>query len=220
MAKERDTPHASPRPEQRILRHLEQMAAADPEAPAFVQNRCFARLGWDRDVREFCRIEKPRPAGLPPAHRQPGGPGTPADPSASPDRGKGYAGSGAVPLREGGRDPAADRHFNTEHVKRDLPAARPCPLQRRGAHDRGAGGLMALRQFAPWGRSQGVGVGRTERAESAQPRPCALQRGAHGRVVGGLTSAQPLMQPIGRSCATFREMPARAQASTTFDTSL
>ena len=28
-------------------------------------------------------------------------------------------------------------------------------------------------------------------------------------------SAQPLMQPIGRSCATFREMPARAQASTT-----
>ena len=33
-------------------------------------------------------------------------------------------------------------------------------------------------------------------------------------------SAQPLMQPIGRSCATFREMPARAQASTTFDTSL
>jgi len=37
------------------LRHLEQMAAAHPEAPAFVQNRCFARLGWDRDVRSFCR---------------------------------------------------------------------------------------------------------------------------------------------------------------------
>jgi diketogulonate reductase-like aldo/keto reductase len=36
------------------LRHLEQMAAAHPEAPAFVQNRCFARLGWDRDVRAFC----------------------------------------------------------------------------------------------------------------------------------------------------------------------
>jgi diketogulonate reductase-like aldo/keto reductase len=36
-------------------RHLEQMAAAHPEAPAFVQNRCFARLGWDRDVRAFCR---------------------------------------------------------------------------------------------------------------------------------------------------------------------
>jgi diketogulonate reductase-like aldo/keto reductase len=41
------------------LRHLQQMAArnmATPAgAPAFVQNRCFARLGWDRDVRAFCR---------------------------------------------------------------------------------------------------------------------------------------------------------------------
>jgi hypothetical protein len=27
----------------------------DPEAPAFVQNRCYARLGWDREVRRFCR---------------------------------------------------------------------------------------------------------------------------------------------------------------------
>jgi len=24
------------------------------ELPRFVQNRCFARLGWDRDVRAFC----------------------------------------------------------------------------------------------------------------------------------------------------------------------
>jgi len=37
------------------LLHLEQMTAAHSEAPAFVQNRCFARLGWDRDVRQFCR---------------------------------------------------------------------------------------------------------------------------------------------------------------------
>jgi diketogulonate reductase-like aldo/keto reductase len=36
------------------LRHLEQMAAGGAEAPAFVQNRCFARRGWDRDVRSFC----------------------------------------------------------------------------------------------------------------------------------------------------------------------
>jgi diketogulonate reductase-like aldo/keto reductase len=36
------------------LRHLEQMLAAGAELPAFVQNRCFARLGWDRDVRTFC----------------------------------------------------------------------------------------------------------------------------------------------------------------------
>jgi diketogulonate reductase-like aldo/keto reductase len=36
------------------LRHLEQMAATGAGTPAFVQNRCFARLGWDRDVRAFC----------------------------------------------------------------------------------------------------------------------------------------------------------------------
>ena len=40
------------------LRHLHQMTAAGGEAPAFVQNRCFARLGWDRDVRAFCRERK------------------------------------------------------------------------------------------------------------------------------------------------------------------
>ncbi|PYM31232.1 MAG: aldo/keto reductase [Candidatus Rokuibacteriota bacterium] len=40
------------------MRHLEQMAATGAEAPAFVQNRCFARLGWDRDVRSFCRSRK------------------------------------------------------------------------------------------------------------------------------------------------------------------
>lgn len=40
------------------LRHLEQMMAAHAEAPAFVQNRCFARLGWDRDLRLFCEKRK------------------------------------------------------------------------------------------------------------------------------------------------------------------
>jgi len=37
------------------LRHLHQLAASGAEMPAFVQNRCFASLGWDRDVRAFCR---------------------------------------------------------------------------------------------------------------------------------------------------------------------
>jgi diketogulonate reductase-like aldo/keto reductase len=36
------------------LRHLAQLEATGAELPAFVQNRCFARLGWDRDVRAFC----------------------------------------------------------------------------------------------------------------------------------------------------------------------
>jgi diketogulonate reductase-like aldo/keto reductase len=40
------------------LQQLEQMASAHAEAPAFVQNRCFARLGWDREVRSFYRERK------------------------------------------------------------------------------------------------------------------------------------------------------------------
>jgi len=36
------------------LRQLVRMAAAHSEVPAFVQNRCYARLGWDREVRAFC----------------------------------------------------------------------------------------------------------------------------------------------------------------------
>ena len=37
------------------LQHLQQMAEAQFEMPAFVQNSCYARLGWDREVRLFCR---------------------------------------------------------------------------------------------------------------------------------------------------------------------
>ncbi len=37
------------------LGHLEQLADSGAEIPAYVQNRCYARLGWDRDVRQFCR---------------------------------------------------------------------------------------------------------------------------------------------------------------------
>jgi len=40
------------------LRHLQQMTAARAELPAFVQNRCYARLGWDRAVRSFCHEHK------------------------------------------------------------------------------------------------------------------------------------------------------------------
>ena len=36
------------------LEHLQQMAATHGDRPAFVQNRCFARTGWDRGVRAFC----------------------------------------------------------------------------------------------------------------------------------------------------------------------
>jgi diketogulonate reductase-like aldo/keto reductase len=46
------------------LRHLEQMTAAHGDLPAFVQNRCFAQLGWDREVRSFCRERKMRYQGF------------------------------------------------------------------------------------------------------------------------------------------------------------
>ena len=35
--------------------HLQQMETFPAEMPRFVQNRCFARFGWDREVRRFCR---------------------------------------------------------------------------------------------------------------------------------------------------------------------
>jgi diketogulonate reductase-like aldo/keto reductase len=40
------------------LQHLEQMEATHAELPTFVQNRCFARMGWDREVRSFCDQRK------------------------------------------------------------------------------------------------------------------------------------------------------------------
>jgi diketogulonate reductase-like aldo/keto reductase len=40
------------------LRHLQQMIELHSEPPAFVQNRCYARLGWDREVRQFCGEHK------------------------------------------------------------------------------------------------------------------------------------------------------------------
>ena len=55
MGKERDAGHTRLLGVSNVsLRHLEQMVATGAEAPAFVQNRCFARLGWDREVRSFC----------------------------------------------------------------------------------------------------------------------------------------------------------------------
>src|SRR5262245_57270217 len=37
------------------LDQLEELCARATTPPAFVQNRCFARDGWDREVRAFCR---------------------------------------------------------------------------------------------------------------------------------------------------------------------
>jgi diketogulonate reductase-like aldo/keto reductase len=40
------------------LQHLERMVEVHSETPAFVQNRCYGRLGWDREVRSFCAEHK------------------------------------------------------------------------------------------------------------------------------------------------------------------
>jgi diketogulonate reductase-like aldo/keto reductase len=37
------------------LDQLQELCARAATPPAFVQNRCFARAGWDREVRAFCR---------------------------------------------------------------------------------------------------------------------------------------------------------------------
>jgi len=59
MRKERDTGRTRLLGVSNVsLPHLEQMESAHSELPAFVQNRCFARLGWDREVRSFCREHK------------------------------------------------------------------------------------------------------------------------------------------------------------------
>jgi len=55
MARERDAGRARLLGVSNVSRsQLEQMMTTGAEPPAFVQNRCFARFGWDRDVRELC----------------------------------------------------------------------------------------------------------------------------------------------------------------------
>jgi len=46
------------------LRHLEDLATSGAELPAFVQNRCFARTGWDHGVRTFCAQRQIRYQGF------------------------------------------------------------------------------------------------------------------------------------------------------------
>jgi diketogulonate reductase-like aldo/keto reductase len=59
MTKERDAGRARVLGVSNVsLRHLREMVATHGETPAFVQNRCYARLGWDREVRAFCREHK------------------------------------------------------------------------------------------------------------------------------------------------------------------
>jgi diketogulonate reductase-like aldo/keto reductase len=40
------------------IRHLDRMVAIQNIVPDFVQNRCYASVGWDRDVRLFCQARR------------------------------------------------------------------------------------------------------------------------------------------------------------------
>jgi diketogulonate reductase-like aldo/keto reductase len=65
MAKERDAGRTRLLGVSNVsLQHLEQLAASGVELPSFVQNRCFARTGWDREVRSFCDQHKIRYQGF------------------------------------------------------------------------------------------------------------------------------------------------------------
>jgi diketogulonate reductase-like aldo/keto reductase len=59
MKKERDAGHTRLIGVSNVsLQDLEQMETLGAESPAFVQNRCYAQLGWDREVRLFCQERK------------------------------------------------------------------------------------------------------------------------------------------------------------------
>lgn len=56
MCRERDAGRARQLGVSNIsVEQLKALEAAGGERPALVQNRCYARLGWDRDVRVYCR---------------------------------------------------------------------------------------------------------------------------------------------------------------------
>jgi len=117
------------------LRHLHQMAATAPSS-AFVQNRCFARLGWDRDVRPSAASAGSLP-GLLAAHanlevlrhRQ--------VPRSLRDSGD--AGAGRVPFALRWHA-AADRDLRRRAHEAGPREPRPVALRRRGVGDRAAAG--------------------------------------------------------------------------------
>jgi diketogulonate reductase-like aldo/keto reductase len=110
------------------LRHLDQMMATGAETPAFVQNRCFARVGWDRDVRAFCREHSA------------------AQPQGRRDR-RALAGdppSGRLSVRARGGHAAADRDVRRQAHAAGSREPRPRALGRRRVGHRAPGRLRPV----------------------------------------------------------------------------
>ena len=105
------------------LRHLEQMGVACAELPAFVQNRCYARLGWDREVRAFCRDAKIYLSGIFAAHGESGS-GAPSCGCVELGRrwreGRRHSGAGCVRFRRGVGMLPLTGTSNADHMKQDL----------------------------------------------------------------------------------------------------
>ena len=93
------------------LRHLEQMVEVHLEAPGFVQNRCYARFGWDRDVRAFCK-ERYHLSGIFAAYGECGGGAASCGYRGCRWRGR-YSGAGCVCFRARGWDAADDLKSST-----------------------------------------------------------------------------------------------------------
>ena len=67
----REPARATARHQQRHRAPAARAARVRDVRPAFVQNRCYAQRGWDREVRAFCRAARHRLPGLLAAHREP-----------------------------------------------------------------------------------------------------------------------------------------------------
>ena len=148
MARERDAGRARLLGVSNVsLRHLQEMAASGVEAPAFVQNRCFARVGWDREVRAFCAKGKIVYQGFSLLTANPEVLRHPLVASIAA-RGQGHAGPGRVPVRPGGRDAPTDGHHRRRAHAAGPGEPRPRAHPRRGAGRREPRGIPGSRRRA------------------------------------------------------------------------
>ena len=127
------------------LRHLQQMAATRAELPAFVQNRCYARLGWDRAVRMFCGERKIIYQGF---DCESGGAAPSSDRQSGCKRQR-HARSGRVQLRPRHRNSATDRHQQRRSHAAGSGQPRPHAPAERGANHRVDGRLVEKPGEAP-----------------------------------------------------------------------
>ena len=152
---------------------LEQLRSLFDEAavkPAFVQNRCFARTGWDRAVREFCRANGIAYQGF----------------SLLTANAREHAAAGGVPVRDaGGHDPAHRDVQRNAHARRPrLRGVRP-QRSRRG-DDRALRGLTWRRcrtMAAAW-TTVSQPPGAPSRTRSSAGRAAPTPRSGNGWPTG------------------------------------